>query len=128
MSKSTNLSTSQQLIKHILLWIVFAYCYQSAISLLVKMALDAQPNNPVITAFVYALGFNILVAHLITKYDKFWPVISSVFIGLVGLVVIPFLLFGASGLLTLALLAGILCSLPVSTYIVGLIKVKHSKN
>lgn len=92
------------------------------------MALDAQPNNPVITAFVYALGFNILVAHLITKYDKFWPVISSVFIGLVGLVVIPFLLFGASGLLTLALLAGILCSLSVSTYIVGLIKVKHSKN
>ena len=99
MSKASNLSKSQLLIKHILLWTVFGYCYQSAISLLIKMATDVQPSNVLITSLVYCLGFNVLAAHLITKYDKHWPVIGSIFIGLVGLVAIPFLLFGRSGLL-----------------------------
>ncbi|HDY92542.1 hypothetical protein WNY79_07930 [Pseudoalteromonas sp. AS84] len=128
MTKATNLSTSQQLIKHVLLWTVFGYCYQSAITLLVKMASDAQPENSLITALVYCVGFNILAAHLITKYDKHWPVIGSIFIGCVGLLGVPYLLFGESALLAIPLLAGILFSLPLCSYIVGLIKVKLSKN
>ena len=128
MTKATNLSTSQQLIKHVLLWTVFGYCYQSAITLLVKMASDAQPENSLITALVYCVGFNILAAHLITKYDKHWPVIGSIFIGCVGLLGVPYLLFGKSALLAIPLLAGILFSLPLCSYIVGLIKVKLSKN
>ena len=128
MTKATNLPTSQKLIKHLLLWTVFGYCYQSAISLLAKMAVDAQPEYPLITAFAYGLGFNILAAHLITKYDKHWPVIGSAFIGLVGLVAVPFLLSGESGLLAIPLLVGILFTLPLCSYIVGLIKLKLSKN
>jgi hypothetical protein len=128
MSEIVKLSKSKQLIKHILLWIVFGYFYQSGISLLGKMALDAQPDNPLIATFFYAFGFNILVAHLVTKYDEHWPVIGSVFIGLVGLVAVPFLLFGTTELLTLPLLVGILFSLPLSTYVVGLIKIKLNKN
>ncbi|MBA6409090.1 hypothetical protein I6F50_02515 [Pseudoalteromonas sp. NZS127_1] len=128
MTKATNLPTSQKLIKHLLLWTVFGYCYQSAISLLVKMAIDAQPEYPLITGLIYGVGFNVLAAHLITKYDKHWPVIGSVFIGCIGLLVVPFLLFGESGLLTMPLLVGILFSLPLCSYIVGLIKLKLSKN
>jgi hypothetical protein len=128
MSKASNLSKSQLLIKHILLWTVFGYCYQSAISLLIKMATDVQPSNVLITSLIYCLGFNVLAAHLITKYDKHWPVIGSIFIGLVGLVAIPFLLFGRSGLLAYPLLAGILFSLPLCSYVVGLIKIKLHKN
>ncbi|WP_024612824.1 hypothetical protein [Pseudoalteromonas sp. TB64] len=128
MSKASNLSTSQLLIKHILLWTVFGYCYQSAISLLIKMAADIQPANSLITALVYAIGFNILAAHLITKYDKHWPTLGSIFIGIVGLIAVPFLLSGVSGLLAYPLVAGILFSLPLCSYIVGLIKVKLHKN
>jgi peptidoglycan/LPS O-acetylase OafA/YrhL len=128
MSETPQLPMPQRLIKHILLWIVFAYCYQNAISLLVTMANDAQPDHVILTAFLYALGFNILTAHLVTKYDTYWPVIAAAFIALVGLVVIPLLLFGTSGLLSFPLLAGILFTLPLCTYVVGLIKVKHSKN
>ncbi|WP_372762815.1 hypothetical protein [Pseudoalteromonas sp.] len=128
MSATPQLSTAQRLIKHSLLWLVFAYCYQNAISVLVAMALDAQPDHAQLTAFIYAVGFNLLTAHLITKYDKYWPLIAAAFMAIVGLVVIPVLLFGASGLLSLPLVAGILCTLPLCTYIVGLIKVKHSEN
>tara|TARA_B110000211_G_C13643755_1_gene362851 strand:- start:108 stop:494 length:387 start_codon:yes stop_codon:yes gene_type:complete len=128
MKNTTNLSTSQRLIKHILLWTVFGYCYQSAVNLLVKMALDAQPDYPMATALIYGLGFNILTAHLITKYDTVWPVIAAAFIGFVGLIAVPFILFGGSGLLATPLLVGILFSLPLCSYIVVLIKVKLSKN
>ena len=128
MSQLTNLTSSQRLLKHFLLWTVFGYCYQSAQYLLVKMAFDAQPDFPLITAFLYGLGFNVLAAHLITKYDHNWPVIDSVFIGLVGLVIVPFLFSGQAGLLALPLLVGILFSLPICCYIVGLIKVKLGKN
>ncbi|MBE0359309.1 hypothetical protein PALI_a0551 [Pseudoalteromonas aliena SW19] len=127
MTKSIQ-SIPLRLIKHILLWTVFSYCYHSAITLLVKMAADAQPEYPLITALIYGVGFNLLTAHLITKYDKHWPTIASIFIGFVGLIVVPFLLSGKVGLLTLPLLAGILFSLVVSSYIVGLLKVKLSKN
>jgi hypothetical protein len=107
---------------------VFGYFYQSGIKLLSKMAVDAHSDSPLIATFVYAFGFNILVAHLVTKYDEHWPVIASVFIGLVGLVAVPFILFGKNELIELSLLAGILFSLPLSTYVVGLIKVKLNKN
>ena len=43
-------------------------------------------------------------------------------------VAIPFLLFGRSGLLAYPLLAGILFSLPLCSYVVGLIKIKLHKN
>jgi hypothetical protein len=128
MSKTPQQPMLQRLIKHILLWIVFAYCYHNAISLLVTMAADAQPDNALLTAFIYALGFNMLTAHLVTKYDTYWPVIGAMFIAIVGLVAVPFMLFGASGLLSIPLLVGILFTLPLSTYVVALIKAKHSKN
>ena len=128
MSKEVNLTTSQRLVKHVLLWIVFGYCYQSAINLLIKMAADAQPDATLITAFVYGIGFNVLTAHLITKYDTHWPVIGAAFIALVGLVLVPLVLFGSGGLLAWPLLVGFLFSLPLCSYIVGKIKVKHSKN
>ena len=128
MSDKATIPMSAQLLKHILLWTVFGYCYQSGMSVLIKMAADAQPEHPLITAFAYGVGFNILAAHLITKYDKHWPVIGSAFIGLVGLVAVPFLLSGESGLLAIPLLVGILFTLPLCSYIVGLIKLKLSKN
>jgi FtsH-binding integral membrane protein len=123
-----NLSKIQRLIKHVLIWIVFGYCYQSAVSLCIKMAADAQPNFPLISAFLYSIGFNLLVGHLITKYDNFWPIIGAIFIGVVGLIIVPLVLFGSAGLLDFKLLGGILCSLPICTFIVGLIKQKLSKN
>ncbi|ASM49878.1 hypothetical protein PESP_a1817 [Pseudoalteromonas espejiana DSM 9414] len=128
MTKEKNLTTSQLLLKHVLLWTVFGYCYQSAISLLIKMAADAQPDAVLITAFIYGIGFNILTAHLITKYDTHWPIIGSAFIGFVGLVAVPFILFGSAGLIASPLLVGFLFSLPLCSYVVGKIKLKHSKN
>ncbi|MBW4967685.1 MULTISPECIES: hypothetical protein [unclassified Pseudoalteromonas] len=128
MTNKANLPLSAQLLKHILLWTVFGYCYQSGLSVLIKMAADAQPDHPLITAFVYGVGFNIIVAHLITKYDTKWPVIASIFIGVVGLIAVPIILGGTSSLLTSPLLVGFLCSLVLSCFIVGLLKVKLDKN
>ncbi|WP_338363166.1 hypothetical protein [uncultured Pseudoalteromonas sp.] len=126
MSKQANLNTSQRLIKHVLLWVVFGYCYQSAINLLIKMAADAQPESMLITAFMYGIGFNFLTAHLITKYDTYWPVLGSAFIGVVGLVCLPLILFGSAGLIAWPLLVGFLFSLPLCSYLVGKIKAKHT--
>ncbi len=128
MSQQNQLNTVQRVVKHVLLWTVFAYCYHSAINLLVKMAIDAQPDAVLLTSFVYCLGFNILSGHLITKYDKHWPVIGAFFIGVVGVVVVPAVLVGTHALLSRPLLAGILISLPVFTFAMGLIKQKLNKN
>jgi hypothetical protein len=68
------------------------------------------------------------VAHLITKYDTKWPLVASVFIGVVGLVAVPIIIGGTDSLLTFSLLAGFLFSLILSCFIVGLLKVKLNKN
>lgn len=128
MTDKATIPMSAQLLKHILLWTVFGYCYQSGMSVLIKMAADAQPEHPLITAFAYGIGFNILVAHLITKYDTKWPLVASVFIGVVGLVAVPIVIGGTASLLTFSLLAGFLFSLILSCFIVGLLKVKLNKN
>ena len=128
MSQSPELSFSKRLLKHILLWTVFGYCYQSAISLLQKMAIDAYPDNALMMTFLYGIGFNLLSGHLITKYDHFWPVWGAFYIGIIGLVAVPLLLVGVTGLLSMSLLVGILLSLPVCTFAIGLIKEKLNKN
>lgn len=128
MSEPSQLNTFQRILKHTLLWVVFAYCYHSAINLLVKMALDAQPDQPLITSLLYCLGFNVLSAHLITKYDAYWPVIAALIIGVVGLIVVPILFVGTHALLSQELLGGILISLPVFTFGMTLIKRKLNKN
>jgi len=128
MSEPRQLNTFQRILKHTLLWVVFAYCYHSAINLLVKMALDAQPDQALITSLLYCLGFNVLSAHLITKYDTYWPVIGAVIIGVVGMVLVPIIFVGTHALLGKELLAGILISLPVFTFAMGLIKLKLNKN
>ena len=92
------------------------------------MAADAQPMHMVLAGFIYCAAFNILVAHLITKYDKRWPIAASLYIGLVGLLVVPLLLLGSGGLLDFILLGGILFSLVLSCYLVSLLKAKLSKN
>ncbi|MBT2151724.1 hypothetical protein [Pseudoalteromonas tetraodonis] len=107
---------------------MFGYCYQSAISLLQKMAIDAYPDNALMMTFLYGIGFNLLSGHLITKYDHFWPVWGAFYIGIIGLVAVPLLLNGVVGLLPMSLLVGILLSLPVSTFAIGLIKEKLNKN
>ncbi|TMO98069.1 hypothetical protein CWC14_06945 [Pseudoalteromonas sp. S3260] len=107
---------------------MFGYCYQSAISLLQKMAIDAYPNNALMMTFLYGIGFNILSGHLITKYDNYWPVWGAFYIGIIGLVAVPLLLVGVAGLLSMSLLVGILLSLPVCTFAIGLIKEKLNKN
>ena len=99
MSQSPELSFSKRLLKHILLWTVFGYCYQSAISLLQKMAIDAYPDDALIMTLLYGIGFNILSGHLITKYDNYWPVWGAFYIGTIGLVAVPLLLVGVAGLL-----------------------------
>lgn len=128
MTEQNQLSTTQRVLKHVLLWSVFGYCYHSAINLLVKMAIDSQPEQVLVTAMAYCLGFNILSAHLITKYDKHWPEIASIYIGAFGLLVVPLLLVGPHALLSRPLLAGILISLPVFTFAMRFIKRKLPKN
>nr|WP_301003010.1 hypothetical protein [Pseudoalteromonas sp.] len=128
MSQSPELSFAKRLLKHILLWTVFGYCYQSAISLLQKMAIDAYPDNALMMTLLYGIGFNLLSGHLITKYDHYWPVWGAFYIGFIGLVAVPILLLGVAGLLSTSLLVGILLSLPVSTFAIGLIKEKLNKN
>ncbi|MFY8328232.1 hypothetical protein [Pseudoalteromonas sp. ZZD1] len=128
MSEPRQLNILQRLLKHSLLWVVFAYCYHSAINLLVKMAIDAQPDAVLVTSLLYCLGFNVLTAHLITKYDKYWPVIGACVIGVVGLILVPIIFVGAHALLSRELLAGILISLPIFTLIMGIVKQKLHKN
>ncbi|WP_211183744.1 hypothetical protein [Pseudoalteromonas arctica] len=128
MSQQNQLNTTQRVLKHVLLWSVFGYCYHSAINLLVKMAMDAQPEHILVTALLYCLGFNLLVGHLITKYDKYWPEIAAIFIACIGLLVVPVLLVGTQAILSRPLLAGILISLPILTFAVRLIKRKLTKN
>ncbi|MGO2076426.1 MAG: hypothetical protein ACTJH9_14580 [Pseudoalteromonas sp.] len=128
MNTSRPLSKPQRIIKHILLWTVFSYCFHSAINLLVKMALDAEPDNALLTAIIYCLGFNVLTAHLITKYDKHFPVIAALFIACVGLIVVPLIFVGAAALLASELIAVICISLPLLTLLVAFLKRRAEKN
>lgn len=128
MSEQNQLTATQRVLKHVLLWTVFGYCYYSAINLLVKMAIDSQPEQGLITSLAYCVGFNVLSAHLITKYDKHWPEIAAIYIGVFGLLVVPLVLVGTQALLSWPLLAGILISLPIFTFAMRSIKRKLLKN
>lgn len=123
--------TMQQLLnvlKHILFWVVFAYCYQNAIDVLTEMAFDAHPEHPLTFAWLYVCAFNILSAHLIVKHEKNWPIVSASFISVVAMLVIPLFLTGTYDLLSTSLLVGILISLPLLVFVFIMIKEKLPKN
>ncbi|HCV01926.1 hypothetical protein AAEU31_13815 [Pseudoalteromonas sp. SSMSWG5] len=127
MSASTP-STPIRMIKHVLLWCIFSYFYHSGINVLVAMAHDAQPDYGLLSSIAYGIGFNVLVGHLIGKYDKHWPVIAAIFIAVVGLVVVPLILMGQASLKDTYFILAMVISLPVATLVIEKIKQRISLN
>ncbi|MCF2899568.1 MULTISPECIES: hypothetical protein [unclassified Pseudoalteromonas] len=127
MSASTP-STPIRMIKHVLLWCIFSYFYHSGINVLVAMAHDAQPDYGLLSSIAYGIGFNVLVGHLIGKYDKHWPVIAAIFIAVVGLVVVPLILMGQASLKDTYFIFAMVISLPVATLVIEKIKQRISLN
>ena len=121
-------SKLQRIIKHLLLWSVFSYFYHSGVTVLVAMAHDAKPEHGLLTAIAYGIGFNALVAHLIGKYDKHWPIIAASYISLGGLLVVPLVLTGTAGLMNVYFIPVMVISLPIATFIVEKIKQRISLN
>jgi len=92
------------------------------------MAHDAKPEHSLLTAIAYGIGFNTLVAHLIGKYDKHWPIIAASYISLGGLLVVPLVLTGTAGLMNVYFIPVMVISLPIATFIVEKIKQRISLN
>ena len=92
------------------------------------MALDAKPDSALLTAIAYCIGFNILTAHLITKYDKHWPVVAASFIAIVGLVAVPIIFVGVEALLANELILAVCLSLPPLTFLMKYLKQREKKN
>ncbi|AXV65350.1 MULTISPECIES: hypothetical protein [Pseudoalteromonas] len=128
MSTSESSSTFKHLIKHILLWSVFSYFYHSGVNVLVAMAHDAKPEHGLLTSIAYGIGFNVLVGHLIGKYDKHWPVIAALYIASVGLLIVPLVILGKAGLMDVYFIVAMILSLPTSTFVIEKIKQRISLN
>ena len=92
------------------------------------MAHDAQPDYGLLSSIAYGIGFNVLVGHLIGKYDKHWPVIAAIFIAVVGLVVVPLILMGQASLKDTYFILAMVISLSVATLVIEKIKQRISLN
>ena len=128
MSASESSSTLMRIVKHVLLWCIFSYFYHSGINVLVAMAHDAQPDYGLISSIAYGIGFNVLVGHLIGKYDKHWPVIAACVISTVGLIAVPLIMLGKDGLMSGFFIASMIATLPVATFVIDKIKQRISVN
>ncbi|WP_105180864.1 hypothetical protein [Pseudoalteromonas sp. T1lg21] len=128
MSTSESSSTQMRIIKHVLLWCIFSYFYHSGINVLVAMAHDAQPDYGLLSSIAYGIGFNVLVGHLISKYDKHWPLIAAAVIATVGLIAVPLVMFGKEGLMNGIFIASMIATLAVSTFVIAKIKQRISAN
>ena len=70
----------------------------------------------------------LLVGHLISKYDKHWPLIAAAVIATVGLIAVPLVMFGKEGLMNGIFIASMIATLPVSTFVIAKIKQRISAN
>ncbi len=128
MSVSESSHPYKRIVKHALLWCIFAYFYHSGINVLVAMAHDAQPDYGLLSSIAYGIGFNVLVGHLIGKYDKYWPTIAACVIATLGLLVVPLFVLGRDGLLSSFFIVSMIVTLPLTTFIIDKIKLRISAN
>ena len=128
MSTSESSFTPIRFVKHVLLWCIFSYIYHSGINVLVAMAHDAQPDYGLLSSIAYGIGFNVLVGHLIGKYDKHWPTIAAFVISSIGLIVVPLIMLGKEGLMSGFFIASMIATLPVATFVIDKIKLRISAN
>ncbi|WP_404340082.1 hypothetical protein [Pseudoalteromonas mariniglutinosa] len=128
MSERSHFTSAQRIIKHLLVWLILAYCFNSAINLLTLMAQDAHPDHALLAAAIFCCAFNVLTAHLISKYERHWPFIAAVIIACVGTLAIPFFTAAQSTVENLFLTAMVIISLPIATFIIVKIKQRNRRN
>lgn len=112
----------QNIIKHAVLWIVFSFFYVSGLDMALTLAIDGQQYPTLVNTLLYTFLFNLLVGHLITKYEKLWPFICAVIVSSCG--VIGFGTYFGESLVQYSMelrLAQVL-SLPFATFVVIEIK------
>ncbi|TMO56567.1 hypothetical protein [Pseudoalteromonas aurantia] len=113
---------STNIIKHCALWIVFSFFYLSGLEMALVLAIDGQPEPTLTSTLGYTFLFNLLVGHLISKYEKLSPVFSAIVISLCGIVGFGYIFSNTLTGYSQELLAGLVVCLPVATYLVLQIK------
>ena len=113
---------SVELIKHCTLWIVFSFFYLSGLEMALVLSIDGQQDPTLLKTLGYTFLFNLLVGHLITKYEKIAPLIASIIIGLCGVVGFGYYFSNTLAGYSAELLSGLMVCLPFATYLVLQIK------
>ncbi|MCF2909324.1 hypothetical protein L1285_13455 [Pseudoalteromonas sp. DL2-H2.2] len=115
---------TKQVVIHSSLWVIFSFFYLSGLQAALVLAIDGQAYPSIGITLLYTFIFNLLVGHIITKYEKLFPMIASVVIAAFGVVG-----FGCYFTERLAgysneLIIGLTLSLPFATFIVREFKQK----
>jgi hypothetical protein len=113
---------STELVKHCTLWIVFSFFYLSGLETALVLAIDGQSEPTLTSTLGYTLLFNLLVGHLISKYEKISPVISSIVISVCGVLGFGYMFTDNLVGYSHELLACLVICLPVATILVLQIK------
>ncbi|MBQ4863588.1 hypothetical protein J8L98_18050 [Pseudoalteromonas sp. MMG013] len=113
---------SIDLVKHCALWIVFSFFYLSGLEMALVLSIDGQQDPNLVTTLVYTFLFNLLVGHLISKYEKLSPLLSAIIISLCGVFGFGYYFSETLSGYSAELIAGLLVSLPFATYTVLQIK------
>jgi hypothetical protein len=106
------------LVKRFSLWIIFSFFYVSGLEMALQLSIDAQQDPNLLNTVLYTFMFNLLVGHLIVKYEKLWSLFCSTLVGAFGIVGFGYFfteqLIDYSKELKLALVL----SLPFATFVV----------
>ncbi|CAH9060306.1 hypothetical protein PSECIP111951_02253 [Pseudoalteromonas holothuriae] len=109
---------SATVVKHASLWIVFGFFYLSGLEMALRLAIDGQQYPTLLKTLGLIFIFNLLVGHLITKYETYWPMLASVTVSLVGIAGFGYYYTQRLVQYSVELGLGLALSLPLATFIV----------
>ncbi|AZZ98342.1 hypothetical protein [Pseudoalteromonas sp. R3] len=116
---------AKQVVIHSSLWVIFSFFYLSGLQAALVLAIDGQEYPSIWITLLYTFAFNLLVGHIITKYEKLFPMIAGVVISVFG--VVGFGCYFTDRLVGYSneLIIGLTLSLPFATFMVREFKLKN---
>ncbi|WP_440053224.1 hypothetical protein ACSLBF_09745 [Pseudoalteromonas sp. T1lg65] len=114
---------SMDVVKHCSLWVVFSYFYLSGLNMALTLSIDGQQDPDIRYTLLHIFVFNLLVGHLINKYEKRWPFLASIIISCFAIIGFGHYVSDTLILYSDELVIGLLLLLPLATFSVQKIRI-----